>query len=195
MGRSDIPYAQRMAMKHQNDIVYNRDYAAKIAMYCASVAMNEVKGIGYIRLVRFSQEFDKTVNEFYADPEVSMAHAIRRMEQIGMPITDEIYCPIIPGESKKQQEIRAHAMQAVKIALICCHITMNDVFGFGATTQATISDRITELTDRYKREGEGWLLEKMEKLGFHIEDGNAKIYLDENDKPITKKQWKELQND
>jgi hypothetical protein len=195
MGRSDIPYAQRLTMKHQNDIVVNRDFAAKIVMYCATVAMHELEGIGYKRIFRFSQEFDKVVNEFYADPEVSMAHAMHRMEQIGLPITDEIYCPVIPGESKKQQEIRAHAMQAIKIALICCHITMNDVFGFGAARQTKISDRITELTDRYKREGEGWLLEEMKKIGFHIEDGNAKIFLDENDKPITEKQWEKLQND
>lgn len=48
MERSDIPYAQRMALKHQNDIVVNRNHAAKIAMYCNSIAMNELEGIGFV---------------------------------------------------------------------------------------------------------------------------------------------------
>lgn len=33
MGRSDIPFAQRVAMQQRNDIIVNRDHAAKITMF------------------------------------------------------------------------------------------------------------------------------------------------------------------
>ena len=91
MGRSDIPYAQRIAMQQNRDIVNCRNHAAQITMFCMSIAMHEVEGIGYKRLVRFSLHFKDIVDEFYEDPEVGMAHAKRRMEQIGMPISGEFF--------------------------------------------------------------------------------------------------------
>ena len=110
MNRSDIPYAQRMAMKHQNDIKVNRDHAAKITMYCNSIAMNEVEGIGYKRLIRFDQHYKEVLDEFYAEPDVAMFHAKRRMEQMGMPISGEFYSIQINGLSQKEQEIHDHRL-------------------------------------------------------------------------------------
>ena len=54
MNRSDIPYAQRMAMQHRGAIVANREHAGKTIMYCVCCALHEAEGIGYKRLVRYS---------------------------------------------------------------------------------------------------------------------------------------------
>ena len=191
MGRSDIPYAQRMALKHQNDIKVNRDHAAKIAMYCNSIAMYEVKGIGYKRLIRFAQHFKEVLDEFYADPELGMAHAKRRLEQMGMEISGEFYSIQMAGLTRKQQEIHDHSMQAVQIALICTAIAMNDVFGFGKESQYQIAQRADELTEEYNKKGEQFLLEKMEKIGFVILDGEVIAFSDDDGNAITPKQWKE----
>lgn len=191
MGRSDIPYAQRMAMKHQNDIKANRDHAAKIAMYCDNIALNEVEGIGYKRLVRYAQHFKNILDEFYADPEVGMVHAKRRMEQMGMEISGELYSIKIDGLTQKKQEIHDHSMQAVQIALICGAIAKNDVFGFGKEKQFRISQRADELTDEYSKKGEKFLLEKMEKIGFVVMDGDVCAFSDDDGNAITYKQWRE----
>lgn len=193
MGRSDIPYAQRMAMKHQSDIKANRDHAAKIAMFCNSIAMYEVKGIGYKRLIRFAQHFKEVLDEFYEDPELGMAHAKRRLEQIGMEISGEFYSVQIDGLTKKEQNIHDHSMQAVQIALICNSIAMNDVFGFGKESQHQIAKRAEELSDEYNKKGEKFLLEKMEKIGFQIIDGEVIAYADDDGNAITPKQWREQQ--
>ena len=194
MDRSDIPFAQRMAMKHQHDIVVNRNHAAKIVMFCDSIAMYEVEGIGYKRLIRFAQYFKRVIDEFYEDPELGMAHAKRRMEQMGMPISGEYYSFQIEGLSKKSQEIQDHRLQAVQIALICSAIAKNDVFGFGQERQFRISERADELSGRYNKEGEKFLLEKMEKIGFQIIDGEVIAYADDDGNAITPKKWRE-QND
>lgn len=188
MGRSDIPYAQRLAMQHRDNIVVNRDHAAKIAMYCMSVAMHDLEGIGYMRLVRFSQHFKEVVDEFYEDPELGMAHAKHRMAQFGMPISGDFYAAKVPGLTKKAQEIHDHSLQAVQIALICGAIAMNDEFHFGQERQTRISERVNELSDRYSREGEGFLLEEMAKIGFPIVNGTVMVYVDEDMKAVHPRQ-------
>lgn len=191
MGRSDIPFAQRMAMQHKHNIKVNRDHAAKIAMYCNSISMYEVKGIGYKRLVRFAKHFKEVLDEFYADPELGMAHAKRRLDQMGMEISGEFYSIQMEGLTKKEQEIHDHSLQAVQIALICSAIAMNDEFGFGKESQYKISQRADELTEEYNKHGEKFLLEKMEKIGFKIVDGEVIAFSDDDGNAITYKQWRE----
>lgn len=191
MGRSDIPYAQRMAMQHQHNIKTNRNYSAKIAMYCNSIAMNEVKGIGYKRLVRYAQHFKEVLDEFYEDPELGMAHAKRRLDQMGMEISGEYYSIQIEGLTKKEQEIHDNCLQTVQIALICNAIAMNDVFGFGKESQYLISKRADELSEEYNKNGEKFLLEKMEKIGFVIIDNEVVCFSDDDGNGITYKQWRE----
>ena len=191
MGRSDIPFAQRLAMQHQSDIVVNRDHAAKIALYCLSAAMYEVEGIGYKRLVRFSFRHKEAIDEFYEDPEVGMAHAKRRMEQMGMPISGEFYTINPDGNQTRQQQISNHRLQAVQIALICGAITMNDEFGFGQERQFRITEKSQEFTARYAKEGEQFLLDKMAEIGFLIIDGEAKACIDDDGNPVSTKNWRE----
>ena len=190
MGRSDIPYAQRIAMKRNNDIAVGRDHAAKITMFCNSIALHEVEGIGYKRLVRFSIRFKEVVDEFYEDVEVGMAHARRRMEQMGMPISGEFYSVKVPGYSKREQEIHDHALQAAQIALICSAIAMNDEFGFGQERQERVSRKSKELSEQYAKEGEKFLLDKLEEIGFEIVDGKALCYMADDGTIVTPKQWR-----
>ena len=191
MGRSDIPYAKRLNMQHDTNIVVNRDHAAKIAMYCLSAAMYEEEGIGYKRLIRFSFHHKEVINEFYKDPELGMAHAKRRMEQMGMPISGELYAIKDPEKTDKAQEIANHRVQAVQIALICGAIAMNDMFGFGEERQLRVTVKSQEYSARYAKEGEKFLLEKMEKIGFLIENGEAHGFMDDDGNIITPKQWRE----
>lgn len=193
MGRSDIPYAQRIAMQHQHNIVMNRDHAAKIAMYCLSVAMHEEEGIGYKRLVRFSYRHKEAIDEFYEDPEMGMAHAKRRLEQMGRPISGEFYTYDAEGQTKREKEIGNHRLQAVQVALICGAIAMNDEFGFGLERQERISQKANEHSARYAKEGEQFLLDKMAAIGFVIIDGEAKAYIDENGNAVSTKKWREQQ--
>lgn len=185
LGASHIPYAHRIAMQQQSTIAANRNHSAKIAMFCLSVAMHQLEGVGYKRLVHFSLRYKEIEDEFYEDPELGMAHAVRRMEQIGMPISGELYAILVPGLTKKQQQVHDHALQAAQVSLICGAIAMNDVFGYGKERQERISKRSQELSDRYSREGEAWLLAEMEKIGFLVVDGQVRAFLDDDNKAIT----------
>lgn len=191
MGRSDIPFAQRLAMQHQHNIVMNRDHAAKIAMWCLSVAMHEEEGIGYKRLVRFSFRHKEAIDEFYEDPDVGMAHAKRRLEQMGMEISGEFFTVELEGQTKRENEIGNHRLQAVQIALICGAIAMNDEFGFGQERQSRINKKANEYSARYAKEGEQFLLDKMAAIGFLIADGEAKACIDENGDAVSTKKWME----
>lgn len=195
MGRSDIPYAQRIRMQQRSNIRVNREHAATITLYCMSVAMNELEGIGYKRLIRFAARYKQYEDEFYQDIEVGMAHAKRRMEQMGMPISGEFFSEHIPGKTKRQQEVHDNAMQAIQVALTVGAIAMNDEFGFGEARQMKISRRLTELTDRYAREGEGFLVEAMEKMGFVIIDGRAMAFSDDQGNPVSAKKWLEAKRE
>lgn len=74
----------------------------------------------------------------------------------------------------------------------------NDVFGFSGETLRKIHDRAEELTARYAKEGIGFLLKKMRKLGFTIEGDRAVAYIVDG-KPVkkylTKKELEELGDD
>lgn len=184
MGRSDIPYAQRLKMQQHTDIVVCRNHSAKIAMFCACVALHEKEGIGYKRLTNYSSYYMTVLNDFYEDIDVGMAHAKRRMELLGMPISGEFYTEKMDGLTKREQEVHDHSMQAVQIALLCNAVAMNDFFGFGHDRQERVSERISELTDRYAKEGEGFLLTEMAKIGFPIVDGTVVAYADEDGKAV-----------
>lgn len=189
MSRSDIPYAQRLTMQHMSDVKFNRDHSAQIAMFCTSIALHEVAGVGYKRLVKYSLHFKKIVDEFYGDDlDVSMSHAKHRMEQIGMPISGEFFSVDSTGMTKKQAEMENHKLQATQIALICGAIAMHDEFGFAQERQTRVSNRVTELTNRYAKEGKKFLLDEMEKIGFKIVNGTVCAYMDDDGNAVAPKQ-------
>lgn len=185
MGRSDIPYAQRLNLQQKSDINIGREQAAKVTLYCLSVAMYEIKKVGYTRLVRFSHRYMRYEREFYADVELGMAHAKTRMDQMGMPISGEFFTEKVDGLTIRKQEVHDNSLQAVQVALTIGAIAMNDEFGYGQEVQFRISERVTELSDRYKKEGIKFLLEKMEKIGFTIINGTVMAFTDEDGNAVS----------
>jgi hypothetical protein len=185
MGASHIPYAQRIRMQQTDRIAVNRHKSAKVAMFCNCVAMHEIKGVGYKKLVEFSLRYKEIEDEIYEDLEVGMAHAKQRMEQMGMPISGEFYNIPVPGLSKQDQQVHNHALQAAQISLIAGAIAMNDLFGYGKIVQERISRRSMEISEEYNKKGLDWLLEEMEKIGFLVVDGEVRAFLDDDGKAVT----------
>jgi hypothetical protein len=190
MGRSDIPLAQRLQIQRQAEIVSIRNQAAKVAMYCRAVALHDVEGIGYKRLVRFTLRFKENIDYFYEDVEVCMAHATQRLAQMGRPISGALFTVDPDGRSKRRVEMENHALQAAQIALICSDIATNDEFGFGQVRQDRVAVYSEQLAARYNKEGEGFLLAELKKIGFLVVDGEVRAFLNDDDQPITPKQAK-----
>lgn len=190
LNRSDIPFSQRIRLQQHSDIVVSREHAAKVAMYCMSVAMHEIKGVGYKRLIRYHHRYMDYDREFYQDVDVGMAHAKTRMEQMGMPISGEFFTDKVEGLSKRAQEVRDNTLQSTQAALIIGAIAMNDEFGFGQDVQLRIQDRTMELAERYGREGVAFLLEELKKIGFEIVNGTVCAYLDADGNAVTPKRAK-----
>lgn len=185
MGRSDIPFAERLALKQHSDIAINREHSAKITMFCMSVAIHDLEGIGYKRIVEFSRYFKECIDEMYKDVEVGMVHAKRRLAQFGIEISGDLYVAPLEGLTLKEQEVRDNALQASQIANICGIIALHNIFKFGKEKLDRISVRVQELSTRYKKEGENFLLEEMEKIGFQIVNGSVVAYTEEDGTPIS----------
>lgn len=185
MSRSDIPYAQRIAMQYKSDVAVNREHAAKVVLFCQSIAMNELEHIGYKRLIRFAHRYSQVESEFYEDQELGMAHAMHRMKQMGMEISGDFYSHKLDGQSKRTQGVFDHSMQAAQVAIICGAIAMNDEFGFGPERQYRISKRVDELSGEYNRKGDKFLLDKMKEIGFVVENGRVMAFMDDNGNGVT----------
>lgn len=190
MGASHIPYAQRLKMQQTERIAVNRNHAAKIAMFCKCVALHEVKGVGYKKLVEFSLRYKEVEDKIYEEPELGMAHAKHRLDQMGMPISGEFYAVQVPGLTRREQQVHDHAMQAAQIAAIASAIAMNDVFGYGKTVQERIEKRTAEIADEHNRRGFDWLLSELEKIGFLIVDGQVRAFIDDDNKAVTPRRAK-----
>lgn len=184
MGDTSIPYARRLQIHKQQEIVTCRDHAARIAMYCVCAALHDLEGIAYQRLIRFATHHKTLVNEFYEDPDVGMAHCKQRMAELGLPIDGEFYIPEDTGKRKYDYELQTHALQAVQVALYLGTIAANDVFGFGPERQRRLGDRVRYYSSRYGKEGSGFLLEKMKKIGFTVANGVALAFVDEEGKAV-----------
>ena len=85
-GRSDIPYKDRLLMQKYQNIADHRNEAALVALSLACVALNNTEGLGYTRLIRFADELEKLLAEYYDDPEVQEVKLNERLEQIGFKI-------------------------------------------------------------------------------------------------------------
>lgn len=185
MDRSDIPYAQRMAMKHQAEIDWHREHAARIYMYSLCKALHEKEKKGYKSLVRFSLVFMELIKEFYEDQELAMARIKRRLAQNGIEVSGEFYFVEVLGATAKEQEIHDNSMQAIQAAQYVGAVAMNDVFGFANIRQDRLREAVKENTARYAKEGEGFLLEHMRKIGFKVEGDRVIAFVDEEWSPVT----------
>lgn len=187
MGRSDIPYAQRMKMQHNSNIVSQRNYSAQISMFCLCCSLNEIEHIGYKRLVRYSLHFKALLEEMYDDIELGMAHAKQRLSQHGINISGDLYAVTLMGATAKEQQLYDHGIQAAQIAQIVGTVTMNEEFGLGEQRLTRVLQKAGEYSRKYAKEGEGFLLEKMEKIGFPVIDGKVIAFMDDDGNPVTAK--------
>ena len=184
MNRSDIPYAQRIAMQHQADIEYNREHSARIYMYCLCKALHEKEKKGYKSLVRFSLVFMELIKEFYEDPELAMARIKRRLAQNGIEVSGEFFSVKLSGATTKEQEIHDHSLQAIQAAQYVGAVAMNDVFGFANIRQERLCEAVRENTARYPKEGDGFLLDYMKKIGFKVEGNKVMAFVDDDGKAV-----------
>lgn len=184
MERSDIPYAQRIAMKHQAEIEWHREHSARIYMYSLCKALHEKEKKGYKSLVKFSLVFMELIKEFYEDPELAMARIKRRLAQNGIEVSGEFYSVEIPGATAKEQEIHDNSMQATQAAQYVGAVAMNDVFGFANIRQDRLREAVRENTARYAKEGEGFLLDYMKKIGFKVEGNKVLAFVDDDGEPV-----------
>lgn len=191
MRYSQIPYAKRLQIRQMCDIKAVSDHSAKITMFCHSIALHELYGIGYKRLVRYSLKFKELIDEYYKDMEVGLCHARKRLESHGIPIPDEIPRVLSPGLSPREQQQYDYAISASYVAHLVGLIADNEVFGFGGDRLEKLSVKGADLMDRYKEEGEGFLFEEMEKLGFTILDGHVTAFLGEDGEGIKYQKWVE----
>ena len=185
MNRTDIPFAKRMAMQHNSAIVANREHSAQAAMFCMCGALNREYGIGYKRLVQFSFTFKKLLDEMYEDVEVGMAHAKQRLAQHGIEISGELFSVKLPGASAKEQQIHDHALQASQIAQVVGTVAMNQEFGFGNKRLTKVLDAVKEISACYAKEGDKYLFDMMEKIGFKIINGKVTAFLGDDGKAVT----------
>lgn len=191
MGRSDIPYAQRLKMQQAGNINWSREQGARVVMWCWAVALHQLEGIGYARQIRFEQRFREVDREFYSQEiELSLAHAKHRLASMGIEISGELMvAPPEEGRTPREMEIKNHVVQSVQCAVLCGCMAANDVFGFAKKPLERIRARVEELTARYAKEGEGFLLEYMrDKLGFQVRDGRVFGFTDEDGKPVKAKE-------
>ena len=184
MDRSDIPYAERLKMQHQAEIDYHREHAARIYMYCLCKALHEKEKKGYKSLVQFSLVFMELIKEFYEDTELAMARIKRRLAQNNIEVSGEFYFVEVPGATAKEQEIHDNSMQATQAAQYVGAVAMNDVFGFANIRQDRLREAVRENTARYAKEGEGFLLQYMAKIGFKVEGNKVMAFVDDDGKAV-----------
>ena len=194
MGRSDVPLAERMRYQHSLRIARERERAAKVVTYAASIALHDVKGVGYRGLIRFGRRYMEYEREVYADGvEVGLVKAKRRMDALGLNISGERYMIPEMDATARQKEVAQNSMESSQVALTVCSIAINDEFGYGYDSQMLITDRMQEVIATYAQKGMAYLLQEMGQIGFEIRNGRAQYYLDEDDNVITKKQAEKLE--
>lgn len=98
--QSNVPYAIRLRERKAREIGDHREDAARTAMYIALVKLNDMFGLGWERLAKFSRELTDAIVEFYKDPEVEWAHVLRRLEQIGFEIENGMPVITLDTEGK-----------------------------------------------------------------------------------------------
>lgn len=90
--RSDIPLALRNQIARRQEIVAERDDAAKTALMLACVALNDLFGLGFDRLTRFAQRLNELIGDHYESPELLDYHRTDlqlRLEQMGFIFSPE----------------------------------------------------------------------------------------------------------
>ena len=88
MQRSDIPYKDRLMVNQFANIAQHRDHSAVVANKIGMVALNALKGMGYIQLTRWGKLYHCLNEEFYQDPEYQEAKLDERIRKMGFVVED-----------------------------------------------------------------------------------------------------------
>ena len=88
MQRSDIPYKDRLMVNQFANIAQHRDHSAVVANKIGMVALNDLKGMGYIQLTRWGLLYNSLNGEFYSDPEYQEAKLDERIRKMGFVVED-----------------------------------------------------------------------------------------------------------
>lgn len=86
--RSDIPYKDRLLMNQYTSVADHRDHAARTALKIATVSLNDIERMGYIRLSRFARRQQDLTEVYYTDPVYQEAKLDERLEQIGFDVVN-----------------------------------------------------------------------------------------------------------
>ena len=193
MRRSDIPFAQRSNLRHKAKVNFERERAARVALYCASIAVHKTEGVGYRRLGRLSYRYMRYEEEVYRDGvEVGLIRAKKRMDEIGMSISGELYPVPDMGGTVREQDIANQTMEATQVALTVVAIAIHDEFGYAKIPQDRIHDQLRLEVETYGKKGMTYLLDEMKKIGFEIRNGKAVFYADADENVITRSQAEKL---
>lgn len=84
--RSDIPYKDRLMVNRYANIAQHRDHSAVVANKIGMVALNDLKGMGYIQLTRWGMLYNSLNEEFYQDPEYQEAKLDERIRKMGFVV-------------------------------------------------------------------------------------------------------------
>ena len=84
--RSDIPYKDRLMVNQFANIAQHRDHSAVVANKIGMVALNDLKGMGYIQLTRWGLLYNSLNEEFYSDPEYQEAKLDERIRKMGFVV-------------------------------------------------------------------------------------------------------------
>lgn len=84
--RSDIPYKDRLMVHQFANIAQHRDHSAVVANKIGMVALNDLKGMGYIQLTRWGLLYNSLNEEFYSDPEYQEAKLDERLRKMGFVV-------------------------------------------------------------------------------------------------------------
>lgn len=85
---SDIPYKDRLMVNRYANIAQHRDHSAVVANKIGMVALNDLKGMGYIQLTRWGLLYNSLNEEFYSDPEYQEAKLDERIRKMGFVVED-----------------------------------------------------------------------------------------------------------
>jgi len=86
--RSEIPYKDRLMVNQFANIAQHRDHSALVANKIGMVALNDLKGMGYIQLTRWGLLYNSLNEEFYSDPEYQEAKLDERLRKMGFVVED-----------------------------------------------------------------------------------------------------------
>ena len=106
--------------------------------------------------------------------------AKRKFQRSDIPYKDRLLM-------QKHSEIAAHRNEAAQVALQVACVALNDTEGLGYTRLSRFAKRLNELIQEYYEDpevGHVHLMQRLQQLGFLIQDGKMLAATDEDGNPV-----------